>query len=239
MRLVGPLHAWNLTLQEAAALQERLSRRLFLVPYCGWPRLVAGVDLSCESAALAGRRISCQAWGCAIVYEAELLENRLRLHEVERAWAKGVLNFPYIAGLLSFREAPVLLEALQKLTRTPDVVFCDAQGTAHPRGFGEACHLGLWMDLPSIGVAKSLLIGKAGAPGKRAGAWSPLRYQGRIVGAALRTREGTKPVYVSPGHRIDLESTIKLALACCDGTRIPVPTREADRWSKELRMRHF
>lgn len=231
----SPLHSWDLAPREAAALQERLRRRLLHVPYRGWPALVAGVDTSCESSWPAPGRTPCRAWGCAIVYEAEPAEGRLRLREVERAWAGGLLTFPYIPGFLSFREAPLLIEAVGRLKRRPDVLFCDAQGTAHPRGFGEACHLGLWLDLPSAGVAKSLLVGEAAAPGARAGAHSLMRYQGRVVGAALRTRDGTKPVYVSPGHRMDLESALRLALACCDGLRIPVPTREADRWSKELR----
>lgn len=226
------LHSWKLSARKAAALQSRLRSELRLEPYHGWPRTIAGADLSFHPP----RGRSATAWGCVLLYRVEgRAGGRLKLREVERVWAWGRLAFPYVPGLLSFREAPVLLKAFRKLTIRPDVVFFDAQGTAHPRGLGEACHLGLWLDLPSIGVAKSLLVGEHETPGRRSGSWCPLKFQGRVVGAALRTRDRTRPVYVSPGHRMDLPSALRLAMACCDGTRLPLPTREADRFSKELR----
>lgn len=228
---VRRLNRWDLTPRQAMAVQARLRSRVRLIPYKGTPRLVAGADMAFHPAGRAGRRVRQTAWGCVIVWR---LEGR-RLVEVERAFHKDVLRFPYVPGLLAFREAPVLLGAFKKIRQRPDVLFADAHGIAHPRSFGEACYLGLCLGLPTVGVAKSVLVGACAPPGRRAGSSSPLRHEGRVVGAALRLRDGVKPVYVSPGHRVDLASALRLTRLCGGGTRLPVPTREADRWSKELK----
>lgn len=152
--------------------------------------------------------------------------------EIERAHAVLPLRFPYVPGLLSFREIPVLLAALKKLKRLPDLLFCDGQGYAHPRRMGLATHLGIVLDRPSIGCAKSILIGSHGDLAAEAGNWVALtdaKADGETIGAAVRTRDGVNPIYVSQGHRVSLKSAIELTLAVGDGMRIPRPTREADR----------
>jgi len=200
------------------------------------PRFVAGADMSFHPSGRAARGKPQRAWACVVVFRAEpSARGRWRLTEVERACAKGRLTFPYVPGLLSFREIPLLLKAFAKLKTKPDLVVCDAHGTAHPRGFGEACHLGVLLGIPTVGAAKSILAGSAGDPPPRAGAWTPLEIDGRAVGAAVRTRDGVRPIYASPGHLMDLRGAVRAVLACADGTRLPVPTREADRWSKALR----
>ncbi len=146
---------------------------------------------------------------------------------IDEAFVRGEISYPYIPGLLSFREAPLLLEAFQGLRRFPDVVLYDGQGIAHPRGFGLACHMGVLLDVPSIGCAKKKLVGDSGEVGLQAGSTTPLTIEGKIVGAVIRTRKGVKPVFVSPGHRIDLESSIQLVLRTCRGFRLPEPIRRA------------
>jgi len=141
--------------------------------------------------------------------------------------ARGVPAFPYIPGLLSFREAPLVLEALQHLDHAPDLLLCDGQGLAHPRRFGLGCHLGVLTGLPAIGCAKSLLLGKHGEVASEKGAWQPLLDKGQVVGAALRTRANVQPMYISIGHRVDLAIAVQWALACCGRYRIPEPTRLA------------
>lgn len=149
----------------------------------------------------------------------------LEIVEVKCAWGKP--EFPYVPGLLSFREVPLALEALERLTLPPDFLLADGQGLAHPRRFGLACHLGLLTGLPSIGCAKSILVGKHGSVGHKKGSWATLEEKGGVVGAALRTRDGVSPLYVSIGHRVDLPSAIRWVLACCDRFRMPEPTRLA------------
>ena len=157
------------------------------------------------------------------------------MREIERAWAERPLEFPYVPGLLSFRELPALLAAMAKLRAEPDVIYCDAQGYAHPRRFGLACHLGVLLDRATVGCAKSRLIGEHRAPGRAAGSWAALEDAGETIGAALRTRTDVKPIYVSTGHRVALPSAIQLVLAVCDGYRIPKPTRGADHFVEELK----
>jgi len=155
------------------------------------------------------------------------------LEQIESAIAHLPVRFPYIPGLLSFRELPVLLAAVGKLTFLPDLILCDGQGYAHPRRFGIACHLGLVLDRPSIGVGKSRLVGEHEAVPDRRGAWTPLVCNGEIVGAALRTRPGVRPVYVSAGHRISLETAIDYVMACTTRYRLPETTRQADRLASD------
>ncbi len=157
------------------------------------------------------------------------------LVEVERRMARRKLRFPYVPGLLSFREGPVLLAAFARLRISPDVILVNGHGRAHPRRFGIACHLGLLLDCPAIGCAKSILVGEAAEPGARAGSTAPLVDKGERVGVVLRTRDRVKPIYVTIGHRVSLESAARIVAQCVDGFRLPKPTREADHWVGELR----
>jgi deoxyribonuclease V len=149
--------------------------------------------------------------------------------------ARRKLRFPYVPGLLSFREGPVLLAAFARLRVSPNVILIDGHGVAHPRRFGIACHLGLLLDCPTIGCAKSILVGEAVEPGAQAGSVAPLVDKGETVGMALRTRGQVRPIYVTIGHRVSLGSAVRIVAQCVDGFRIPKPTREADHWVGELR----
>jgi deoxyribonuclease V len=209
-------HTWDVTPQEAIATQERLRHAVVLEDRFGPLRRVAGVDVGFE----AGGTITRAAVAVLSFPELELIESAI---------ARLPTAFPYIPGLLSFREAPAVLQALEKCSSSPDLLLCDGQGLAHPRRFGLACHLGLLADLPSIGAAKSRLLGEHAPPGPQRGDWQPLVDQGEIIGAALRTRQGTKPIFVSPGHRISLHTALDLALRCTGRFRIPEPTRQAHR----------
>jgi deoxyribonuclease V len=151
------------------------------------------------------------------------------LEPVEHAVVRRKTRFPYVPGYLSFREAPAALAAMRRLRRAPDLIVCDGQGFAHPRRFGLACHLGLLANLPSIGVAKSRLIGEHAMLGSRRGEWVPLVDDGERIGAVLRTRTGVRPVYVSVGHRISLETAIDYVLRCTTRYRLPETTRQAHR----------
>ncbi len=148
---------------------------------------------------------------------------------VEERLAVRAVRFPYVPGLLSFRETPTILAALRKLQQTPDALVCDGHGFAHPRRFGLACHVGLLVGLPTVGCAKSRLVGHHEDPLARRGATSALFHDDERIGSVLRTRDGVKPVYVSIGHRIDLRSAVRLVLQCGAGYRLPEPTRLADR----------
>jgi deoxyribonuclease V len=151
---------------------------------------------------------------------------------VEQAAVEVAVDFPYVPGLLTFREAPAAIAALGRLTHRPDVLFCDGQGLAHPRRLGFAAHLGLFLDSPSVGVAKSVLIGTYGEPGPAKGDWSPLMDKDEVIGAAVRTRANTRPIFVSIGHRVSLATAISLILQCTTSFRLPQTTRAADRLSK-------
>jgi deoxyribonuclease V len=211
-----PLDAWPTAAADAIALQQqlrvRVERRDRLAPV----RFVAGLDVGFERDE-------------TVVRAAVAVLSFPDLRLADQAVARRPVGFPYIPGLLSFRETPALLEALAKLGQAPDLLLCDGQGLAHPRRFGLACHLGLLADIPSIGVAKSLLIGThAPLPAAR-GAWRPLLHQDEVIGAALRTRRGVAPVYVSIGHRISLETALDFVLACAPRYRLPETTRAAHR----------
>jgi len=214
--------SWPKTYQEAVALQEKLRHRVRLVPLSRPPRLVGGADAICDRT---GHRI----FGALVVFTYP------ELKLVEEAGAQGVCPFPYRTGLLSFREVPVLAAAYQKLRQPPDVLLVDGQGLAHPRGLGLASHLGLVLEVPTIGVAKSRLVGEGEEPDLKAGAASPLVWQGRVVGLILRTQDGRKPFYLSPGHLITLEEARDIVLGCVGRWRAPEPLRLADRLSRQLR----
>jgi deoxyribonuclease V len=145
----------------------------------------------------------------------------------DHAIARRPTTFPYIPGFLSFREVPAVLDALETLKTLPDLLLCDGQGIAHPRRFGIACHLGILTNLPAIGVAKSRLVGKFGEVPDERGAWVPLTHKGETIGAVLRTRPGTKPLYISSGHRIGLDSAIAYVMGCTTKYRLPETTRHA------------
>ncbi len=213
---------WNLTPRQAMRLQERLRERVVLDDCFDTIRFVAGADLAFDpktNLAFAG----------VIVYRFPDLE------EAERRMARRKLRFPYVPGLLSFRESPVLLAAFAHLRTEPDLILIDGHGRAHPRFFGIACHIGVLFDKPTIGCAKSLLVGESSQSGARAGSTSPLTFRGQRVGMVLRTRENVKPIFVTQGHRVSLESAVDLVGQCLDGFRIPRPTRQADHFVRELR----
>lgn len=213
---------WNLTPREAMRSQERLRERVVLEDRFRTIRLVAGADLAFDPE-------TDQAFAGVIVYRFP------ELAEVERRMARRKLRFPYVPGLLSFRESPVLLAAFARLRTEPDLILIDGHGRAHPRLFGIACHLGVLFDKPTIGCAKSLLVGQCGEPAAPVGSTAPLILKGQTVGMVLRTRENVKPIFVTQGHRVSLESAVRLVRECLDGFRIPKPTREADHYVRELR----
>lgn len=222
-------HRWDVTPKEAAQLQLELRSRLKRQRDFGEIRTVAGADIALEGSGRAGGQTRAMGYAGVIVYSFPALE------EVERQSAQRLLTFPYVPGLLVFREGPVLLDAFAKLRTEPDLLLFDAHGYSHPRRFGLACHLSVVLDRPGIGVAKSLLIGRYEEPPDQVGAWTPLVDSEETIGGVLRTRQGVQPVFISIGHRLDLESAVQCALACTDGTRIPKPTREADHFVEQLK----
>lgn len=213
-RTIRPLHRWDVTPEEAVALQQQLRRQVVLQADLGRVERVAGVDVSFR-----GDR----ARAAVVVLSFP------QLTVVERALAEVPVTFPYIPGLLSFREGPAVLAAFERLTLWPDLVIFDGQGLAHPRRFGLACHLGLFLDLPSIGCAKSRLCGTYQEPGPFRGEWSPLYDGEEVIGAALRSHPAKEVLFVSPGHRMDLETAIRYVLSCCANHRLPETTRWAHR----------
>jgi deoxyribonuclease V len=237
-------HRWDVTPAEARQIQEELKTHWKGEDSFGLIRTVAGLDASFVLAGSQALKKPARRWsrlreanlaiGCAVMYRFPEME------EIERAYAILPLDFPYVPGLLSFREIPVLLAALRKLQTMPGLLFCDAQGYAHPRRMGLASHLGVALDLPTIGCAKSLLIGTHRVLPQKAGSWTPLideKARGERIGAVLRTRTGVKPIYVSQGHRVSLETSIRLTLAVADGYRIPRPTRDADHFAGEIKRK--
>lgn len=212
------LHEWDVTPARAIALQRELASRLIDEPLpLESIELVAGVDVSVKPDA-EGRALSRAAI-------AVLTFPDLRL--IETATAIQPTPFPYIPGLLAFREGPVVLDAFDRLRHLPDALIFDGMGRAHPRRMGIAAHLGLWLDRPTVGCGKTWLIGEHQPPAPERGAWSPLRDKGEIIGAALRTRANVSPVYISHGHRCDLPSAIALTMACTTRYRLPETTRAA------------
>jgi deoxyribonuclease V len=227
------LHEWDLSYAEARRVQTELAGRVQIVPLRNQPRLIAGLDCAFSRD---GRRIFAAAVSLEVVGAGrEMGSFELRL--VETVSAERETAFPYIPGLLSFREAPVCLEAAGRLGREPDLYVIDGQGVAHPRRLGLASHLGLFFDRPTIGCAKSRLIGTFDEPGQEKGAWSPLVDRGEVIGAVVRTRSRVKPIFVSVGHRCSLEDAICISLACTTRYRIPEPTRLAHQAVSRLRLR--
>lgn len=207
-------HPWDVSEAEAVAIQRRLAPLAHAAPPIDLDavRLVAGVDVSYAD----------RARGAVVVFRYPEME------VVEQATATRDTAFPYVPGLLSFREVPVALEALAKLRATPDLLLCDGQGYAHPRRFGLASHLGLVTGIASVGCAKSRLTGAYTEPGPATGDRSPLIARGEVVGVALRSRPRTRPLFVSAGYRVTLEQAVEVTLRCLRGYRLPEPTRAAD-----------
>lgn len=208
------MHPWPGTPEEAVEIQQRLRNEVILDDRFESIRTVAGVDCGFEQDG-------------AITRAAVAVLRFPELELIDQAVVRRPTTFPYIPGFLSFREVPAALDALAQLSTMPDLLLCDGQGIAHPRRFGLACHLGLLADRPSIGVAKSLLIGRFDEPPQERGAWEPLVNRGEIIGAVLRTRAGTKPLYISPGHRISLTTAIDYVMRCTPKYRLPETTRRA------------
>ena len=211
---VHRLHSWQASVPQAFAIQRELAARVSRDSEINEPRLIAGVDISVS-------RARDMATAAVVVVDYPALE------PVEVKTASGKLDFPYIPGLLSFRESPLALDAFEKLVATPDLILVDGQGLAHPRRLGLASHLGLLLDTPTIGCAKSRLCGSYEEPEIARGSYTDLVDNGEVVGAVLRTKTAVNPVYVSIGHKVDLEVAIHWVLACCRGYRIPEPLRLA------------
>lgn len=218
---VRSLHPWNVDYRRAIIIQEKLRANISLTNSFRTIESVAGADVSYSRGGQEG-------------IAAMVILSYPDLDLMDEAFARGKVSFPYIPGLLSFREAPLLLRVFRKLQRLPDVILYDGQGIAHPRSLGLASHMGLLLDLPSVGCAKKKLVGDFGEVGSQPGSITPLEIRGRIVGAVVRTRGGVKPVIVSPGHRIDVESSIGLVLKTCRGFRLPEPLRLAHLMVKRI-----
>jgi deoxyribonuclease V len=220
-----PCHRWDLEYHEAVALQKELAGEIRLQRVSLRSiRRVAGADIAVSKRAG-------EAVGAVVVFDFPSLEL------IEERVARVELSFPYIPGLLSFREIPVLLECFGKV-RTPfDILLCDGQGIAHPRRFGLASHLGYLLRKPTIGCAKSLLVGEFDDVGPLRGDFAWLRHEGKRVGSVLRTQDGVKPLFVSPGHLVDHASSRRIVLACAKRFRIPEPTRQADRLAGQEKRR--
>lgn len=217
-----PLHEWDLTPAQAIALQKELAQRIVREDRFGGVHTVAGVDMAInEQNGMARAAVVLLSFPELDILERHVYEEPIRME--------------YIPGLLSFREIPCITGAFAQLKQQPDLVMVDGQGIAHPRRLGIAAHLGLWLDLPTIGCAKSILTGsyEESELSEEAGAWLPLKYRGETIGAAVRTRSRVKPMIISLGHRISLESSIRYVLQCARGYRLPEPTRQADKLSKQ------
>ncbi|MFQ5965370.1 MAG: deoxyribonuclease V [Candidatus Scalinduaceae bacterium] len=210
------LHSWNVNYKEAVNIQERLKKSVILKsPFKKLNgKLIGGADVSYN-------KVSDRFYAGVVVFELQ------SMRKIEETTASGKVDFPYIPGLLSFRESPILLKAFSKVKKEPDIIILDAQGIAHPRGVGLASHMGLLLNKPSIGCAKTRLIGTYNEVGEEVGCFSQLKIDGKIVGVVLRTRKNVKPVFVSPGHKIDLATSIDIVQKSCSGYRLPEPTRQA------------
>jgi deoxyribonuclease V len=219
---VPHLHDWPKTEAEAVELQTALAARVDTARPLDSFELVAGCDIAYHLTE-------------PVLFAAVAVVRASDRSVVETRTATRATDFPYIPGLLSFREIPALLAALAELRHAPDAVMVDGQGIAHPRRFGLACHLGLWLDRPCLGCAKSWLVGEHDEPGPAAGDAAPLTASGEVVGAAVRSAAGAKPVYVSPGHQLDVASAVAVVRATLSGYRHPTPTRAAHLAANELR----
>jgi deoxyribonuclease V len=209
-------HRWDVSPKEAIAIQQRLRALVRIGDEFTPPQRIAGVDVGFEQ-------------NNTITRAAVAVLEFPSLQLVEQAIARLPTSFPYVPGLLSFREVPAVLAALERLSTLPQMLLCDGQGVAHPRRLGIASHLGVLLDLPTIGVAKSRLIGSHEEPGEEKGSWSPLLDGDELIGCVLRSRSRVKPLYISPGHRVGFETARQMVLACTTRYRLPETTRWAHR----------
>lgn len=206
------LHRWDVSPAEAMKIQNDLRARVVMSPVAGAPQMVAGVDVGVHD---------------DMARAAVVVLRYPELTVVETSVVDMLVTFPYVPGLLAFREAPAVLRAFEKLSCIPDLVIVDGQGLAHPRRFGLACHLGVILDLPTIGCAKSRLVGTHDYPGGAVGSWANLWDAGEVIGAVVRSKDKTSPLYVSIGHKVDLSTAVQYVLACCRGYRLPETSRYA------------
>ena len=216
-----PLHSWDVSAKEAILIQEVLKDKIILKKDFSELKTIGGGDVAYS-------KNGNQLFGAIAVLSFPDME------VLDTATADGKIAFPYTPGLLSFREGPILIKTFQRLKIKPDVMLFDGQGIAHPRRMGLASHMGLWLDLPSIGCAKTPLLKEFINPGPSKGSFEWIRQEGRKVGAVLRTKEKLKALFVSPGHRVDLLMSIRLALESCRGFRIPEPLRQAHQTSRSM-----
>jgi len=211
---ISDLHPWNVTHEEAVKIQKSLRDKVILKGIDKRINYIAGLDVSYAKGADT-------AWAGVVVLDFPSLV------KIEEGWIQKKVSFPYIPGLLSFREIPALLEVLRKIEVEPDLIFCDGQGIAHPRGLGIASHLGVLLHKPTIGCAKSRLVGEFDPVGQDKGDYVYLRYQNRVIGAVVRTRSRVKPIFISPGYGVMLQDCIRFVIETCPTYRIPEPTRQA------------
>jgi len=215
-------HPWDLTTTEAIKLQKNLRSQLDVPSVSAMPVLIAGTDVSFNLRS-------------NLLYGSVVICRYNDLSEIESRTAVMEVPFPYVPGLLSFREVPVLLEAFRKIQNIPDVILCDGQGIAHPRGFGLACHLGLFLDIPTIGCAKSRLCGEHDPVGEKKGDYVNLMYENTVVGMVLRSRTKVKPLYISTGYKTTLSYAKNIVLHTCPRYRVPEPNRKAHKLVNQLR----
>ncbi len=218
---MNPLHSWNVSVQEATQIQETLKGRIILKKTFSKVTTIGGGDAAYS-------RNGNLLFGAITVLSFPEMEI------IDTATADGKALFPYIPGLLSFREGPILIKAFHKLRWKPDVMIYDGQGIAHPREMGLASHMGLWFNLPSIGCAKTPLSGEFILPDPLKGSFEWIRREGKKLGAVVRTRDNIKPLFISPGHRIDFSTSNQLILESCKGFRFPEPLRKAHQLSRRM-----
>lgn len=221
-RLTSESSLWTDNISEAKNIQENLKKKIKISPLEKAPTYIAGVDAA--------------FWQDKIITVAAFYSYP-ELSHIEDTYAIEKIVFPYIPGFLSFREGHSILAALRKSAIRPDVILFDGQGIAHPRGIGIASHIGVLLNIPSIGCAKSRLVGEYEEPDEKKGSFSNLIYKGESVGIVLRTRTSVKPLFVSPGHMIDIDSSLKIVMNCISHFRMPEPLRRADRLSKKLKQK--
>ncbi len=212
--IIPETHRWDISPKEGIELQKKLRREIKLTPLESLPKTVAGADVSYNK-------------GSNIFFAGIVLLSFPDMEIIDEVSAVGRVDFPYIPGLLSFREGPLLIEAFRRLETAPDLIIFDGQGIAHPRGLGIASHMGLILNIPSIGCAKTKLCGDFDEPGLEKGSSSPLLMKGKEIGAVLRTKAGIKPLFVSPGHLVDIRDSMDIVLTCSKKYRLPEPTRQA------------
>lgn len=215
------LHHWKVTPEQAILIQENLRHRIILKKTFFRVRTIGGGDVSYQKEG-------------NFLFGAMVVLSFPQMEMLDVAKAGGKISFPYLPGLLTFREGPILIKTFEKLRIRPDILIFDGQGIAHPRQMGLATHLGIWFNLPSIGCAKTPLLGKSVIPEPSRGSFELIHEDGNEVGVVLRTKERVKPVFVSPGHRIDLPTSIQVVLESCQGFRIPEPLRRAHHISRQM-----